>query len=438
MKKAAFHTLGCKLNYAETLTLSRRFSERGFAVVEPHEPADVFVLNTCTVTERADRECRQIIRRVLRNSPETFVIVTGCYAQLNPGEIASIGGVDLVLGTAEKFSAADLAGDLRKRPLPQTFVSCIDEADECAGASSGDEGTRTRAFLKIQDGCDYSCAFCTIPAARGRSRSVPPDGVVEAARRLGDSGYREVVLTGVNVGDYGGASGSAFPDLLRRLDTVESVDRFRISSIEPNLLTDGLVGFVLGSRRFANHFHVPLQSGSAGILRAMRRRYTPGHYAGRVERIRSLDPEAGIGADVIVGFPGETEEHFSETAAFLAGLDLSYLHVFTFSERERTAAAAMRNRVEPRERYRRSDSLRDAGRRIRESFNRRFTGRTLEVLFERSAAGGTVSGLTSNYIRVTAAGGEELVNRIVPVAIASASGEGCAGETAHRSGAAVA
>jgi len=436
MKTAAFHTLGCKLNYAETLTLSRRFSERGFSVVDGREPADVFVLNTCTVTERADRECRQIIRRVLRNAPDTFVIVTGCYAQLNAGEIAAIGGVDLVLGSSEKFSAADLAGDFRKRDLPQVFVSCIDEAEECDEASSGEEGTRTRAFLKIQDGCDYTCAFCTIPKARGASRSVPAEKVVAAAERLGAEGYREVVLTGVNVGDYGRSSpsGSSLPGLLRALDGVGAVDRFRISSVEPNLLTADLIRFVAGSRRFVNHFHLPLQSGSADVLRAMRRRYTAAHYAELVGAIRSLDPDAGIGADVIVGFPGETGAHFAETVDFLERLPLSYLHVFTFSGREGTVAAGMRNQVDPRERFHRSDRLRELGRLKRGEFNARFTGATMDVLFERGT-GGVLTGLTSNYIRVTAPGGDALVNRIVPVTITSAGPDGCEGLVAGDPGA---
>jgi threonylcarbamoyladenosine tRNA methylthiotransferase MtaB len=437
MKKAAFHTLGCKLNYAETLTLSRRFSERGFSVVDAREPADVFVLNTCTVTERADRECRQIIRRVLRNAPDTFVIVTGCYAQLNAAEIAAIGGVDLVLGSAEKFSAAALAGDLRKRDVPQVFVSCIDEADDCEEASSGEEGTRTRAFLKIQDGCDFPCAFCTIPQARGASRSLPEDRVVAAAARLGAEGYREVVLTGVNVGDYGRSSGGSLLGLVRRLDGVGAVDRFRISSIEPNLLTGDLLGFVAGSGRFVNHFHLPLQSGSADVLRGMRRRYTADQYAELVGRVRALDPDAGIGADVIVGFPGESTAHFAETVRFLERLPISYLHVFTYSERERTVAAEMRNQVGPRERFHRSDRLRELGRLKRAEFNARFVGTTVDVLFERSADG-AASGLTPNYIRVAVAGGAELVNRIVPVTITSSGPEACEGVVAAVPAAAVA
>ncbi|HLF15308.1 MAG TPA: tRNA (N(6)-L-threonylcarbamoyladenosine(37)-C(2))-methylthiotransferase MtaB [Bacteroidota bacterium] len=438
MKKASFHTLGCKLNYTETVTLSRRFRDRGYAIVGPHERPDVFVLNTCTVTERADRECRQIIRRVLRNSPETFVIVTGCYAQLNAREIASIGGVDLVLGSSEKFSAAELAGTLEKKPLPQIFVSCIDAEGDCAEAFSGEEGTRTRAFLKIQDGCDYACAFCTIPLARGASRSLPMENILAAAVRLGDEGYREVVLTGVNVGDYGRTSGVALLDLLRRLDTVGSVERFRISSIEPNLLSDELLRFILGSRRFVNHFHLPLQSGSREILRAMKRRYTRDHYGELVGKIRSMDPRAGIGADVIVGFPGETPSRFGETVSFLERLPLSYLHVFTYSERENTVAAGMRNPVEPRERYHRSERLRGLGRRIRAAFNAGFVGETVDVLLENASAGGVTTGLTTNYIRVAVRDAADLVNRIVPVTVDGSSDDVCTGSLALRPRAAVA
>ncbi len=432
MKKASFHTLGCKLNYTETVTLSRGFRERGYAIVGPREPADVFVLNTCTVTERADRECRQIVRRVLRDAPGTFVIVTGCYAQLNAAEIASIPGVDLVLGTAEKFSAAALAGNFEKKSLPQIFVSCIDDADACAEAFSGDAGTRTRAFLKVQDGCDYVCTFCTIPMARGASRSVPAEEIVAAARRLGGEGYREVVLTGVNVGDYGRGSGGRLLDLLRRLDDVGSVDRFRISSIEPNLLSEELIAFILGSGRFVNHFHLPLQSGSAEILGAMRRRYTADRYEELVGEIRRRDPRAGIGADVIVGFPGETPARFAETVELLERMPLSYLHVFTFSERERTPAASMGNPVEPRERYHRSERLRALSRRKREAFHASFLGETLDVLLEQGTAGGAISGLTTNYIRVAVSGADGLVNHIVPVTITGASDEGCTGSPGTR------
>jgi threonylcarbamoyladenosine tRNA methylthiotransferase MtaB len=430
MKRASFHTLGCKLNYTETVTLGRQFRERGWSLVDASEPADVFVLNTCTVTERADRECRQIIRRVLRQSPETFVVVTGCYAQLNPAEIAAIGGVDLVLGTGEKFSLFEKAGSCTKLPGPQVFVSCIDPGAECEGAYADDTAGRTRAYLKIQDGCDYSCTFCTIPLARGPSRSLPAGDIVRTARRLGDEGYREIVLTGVNVGDYGRTSGSDLLTLLRELEQVATVERFRVSSIEPNLLSPELIAFILGSGKFVNHFHVPLQSGSDEVLGWMKRRYTRDRYRSIVSSIREADPFAGIGADVITGFPGETEEHFAATVDFIEGLRLSYLHVFTYSERENTPAAVLRNRVEPRVRYHRSDRLRELGRKIRTEFNKTMPGRTEEVLFEATGTDGITSGWSPGYVRVGIPGGTHLLNRVAPVTIISASHDLCLGRLA--------
>jgi threonylcarbamoyladenosine tRNA methylthiotransferase MtaB len=430
MKRASFHTLGCKLNYTETVTLGRQFRERGWSLVDPSEPSDVFVLNTCTVTERADRECRQMIRRVLRNSPDTFVVVTGCYAQLNPSEIAAIGGVDLVLGNADQFSLFDRAGDFRKNPVPQVFVSCIDTGVECEGAYADDTVGRTRAYLKIQDGCDYSCTFCTIPLARGSSRSLPASDVVRTAQRLGDEGYREIVLTGVNVGDFGRKSGSDLLTLLRALDRVSEVERFRVSSIEPNLLSPALLDFMLGSGRFVDHFHIPLQSGSDEVLSWMKRRYTRDRYANVVSTIRQRDPFAGIGADVITGFPGETDRHFAETMDFIGGLRLSYLHVFTYSERENTPAPGLRNPVEPRIRYHRSERLRELGRKIRASFNATMLGRTERVLFETTGTDGITSGWTPGYVRVGVRGGEDLVNRVVPVTITSTSHELCSGRLA--------
>jgi len=427
MKRASFHTLGCKLNYTETVTIGRQFRDRGWSLVDHGQPADVFVLNTCTVTERADRECRQIIRRVLRNAPETFVVVTGCYAQLNPAEVAAIGGVDLVLGTGEKFSLFERAGSFTKLPVPQVFVSCIDPGVECESAHADDTAGRTRAYLKIQDGCDYPCTFCTIPLARGASRSLPPAEIVETARRLGGEGYREIVLTGVNVGDYGRKAGSDLLTLLKHLEDVATVERFRVSSIEPNLLSAKLVEFILGSERFVNHFHVPLQSGSDEVLGWMKRRYTSGRYADIVSAIRTADPYAGIGADVITGFPGETEEHFARTVEFIESLRLSYLHVFTYSERENTPAATLRNRVEPRIRYHRSDRLRALGRRIRTDFNRTMTGRTEDVLFESTGPDGMTSGWTPGYVRVGAEGAGHLVGRVVPVTITTTSHDLCTG-----------
>src|SRR5512143_1188326 len=366
--RVALHTLGCKLNFAETSTIGRQFLERGFSLVASDAPADVFVLNTCTVTERADRECRQIIRRALRHSPDAYVVVTGCYAQLRPEAIAAIGGVDLVLGTAEKFRIFDHVEAFAKRERTQVFVSCIDEASSTDPAFSAEADGRTRAFLKIQDGCDYGCAFCTIPRARGASRSVPQASVLEQARRLVDQGFREIVLTGVNVGDYGTKSGGSLLLLMQQLEEFRGRARFRISSIEPNLRTDEMIDTVLASGVFCNHFHIPLQSGSDAVLGGMRRRYRRSFYERLVTSVKRKDPDAGIGVDVIVGFPGESDELFEETYRFLAELPATYLHVFTYSEREQTPASGFPGAVEPRIRAERSQRLRTLGAKMRHAF----------------------------------------------------------------------
>ncbi len=427
MKKVALHTLGCKLNFSETSTLGRQFIDRHFEIVDADQPVDVFVLNTCSVTGRADRECRQIIRRTLRHSPDAFVIVVGCYAQLKPEEVASISGVDLVLGAAEKFRLFECAGDFRKGSLPQVFVSCIDEATSFDPAFSAEVGGRTRAFLKIQDGCDYQCAFCTIPLARGTSRSHPADLVVAQARSIAALGYKEIVLTGVNVGDYGTNDGSCLFDLMRRLEDIDGIERIRISSIEPNLLTEPMIDFVLSSQKFCNHFHIPLQSGSNTILQRMRRRYVRAQYADLVEYIRRADPDAGIGADVIVGFPGEDDGLFGETQRFLADLPVSYLHVFTYSERDRTSALGLDGIVEPNVRFRRNETLRRLGARKRRLFHESFVGRHANVLFEGKLQGQRSSGLTTNYIRVEAPASRPVVNEILGVEIQSVTGDACLG-----------
>jgi threonylcarbamoyladenosine tRNA methylthiotransferase MtaB len=432
MKKVALHTLGCKLNYAETSTIGRQFAERGFEVVGFDEPADVYLLNTCSVTERADRECRQIIRRALRTSPDAFIIVSGCYAQLRPEEIAGIDGVDLVLGTREKFNVFDHADRFVKQPTPQVYVSCIDEALDCAPAFSAESGARTRAFLKIQDGCDFNCSFCTIPIARGASRSRREEDVVRDAERIASEGFSEIVLTGVNVGDYGAKGEGGLLRLLRTLERVGGIERIRISSIEPNLLNRDLVDLLLGSKKFCNHFHIPLQSGSDPVLKRMRRRYTRGQYRAIVEHIRNRDADAGIGADVIVGFPGETDELFRETSSFLSELPLSYLHVFTFSERPGTPASEYGGAVEPRVRAERSDILRMLGRRKRHAFHSSFVGRRMPILFEGQHRRGRASGLTTNYIRVEIPSGAALANEIKDVNILDASHDQCAGELSSR------
>ena len=428
MKTVALHTAGCKVNYTETNTIARQFLERGFQVVSPDGPCDVFVLNTCSVTDRADRECRQIIRRVRRSSPAAYVVVVGCYAQLQPQEIAAMEGVDLILGTKDKFRIIERAGSFAKHDLPQIFVSCIEEASEFEPSDSGALMGRTRAFLKVQDGCDYRCTFCTIPGARGASRSRPVEEVLRQAERLSREGYREIVLTGVNVGDYGRRIGTDLLELLKGFERLGAVDRIRISSIEPNLLTPEMVSFLLGSGRFCNHLHIPLQSGSDSVLAMMRRRYRSSDYRALVERVREKDPDAAIGADVIVGFPGETAQLFEETRTFLESLPVSYLHVFTYSEREGTPAAAFSGSVEARVRSERSRVLREMSLRKRADFQESFVGRTLPVLFEDRSKDGTAAGLTANYIRVTVPFGGDLMNEIRDVTISRATGVSCAGE----------
>jgi threonylcarbamoyladenosine tRNA methylthiotransferase MtaB len=425
MPTVALTTLGCKLNFAETSTLGRQFLERGYSVVEFGRPADVAVINTCSVTERADRECRQLIRRARRASPDAVVVVTGCYAQLDPAAVSAIEGVDVVLGTAEKFSLFDLVGPLEKQLYPHVFVGPVTEAGNFGPAASTEAADRTRAFLKVQDGCDFSCSFCTIPLARGASRSQSVDACVRQARELTEAGYREIVLTGVNVGDYGRKDGTDLLALLRSLADVEGLDRLRISSIEPNLLTDAIIDFVASHPVMCNHFHIPLQSGADEVLRGMRRRYTAAQYASRVAAVRKRLPECGIGVDVIVGFPGETEQEFEATHRFLVDLPISYLHVFTYSERRNTPAASRPMRVEPKERFRRSQVLRQLGEKKKRAFHERMVGRVLTVLFETDEGDGCRCGFTDNYVRVGVPAGEAAGNTIVPVAITGVAGGRC-------------
>ncbi|MCS7081772.1 MAG: tRNA (N(6)-L-threonylcarbamoyladenosine(37)-C(2))-methylthiotransferase MtaB [Bacteroidota bacterium] len=408
----AFCTLGCKLNFAETSTLRRQFAARGFRLVEDEDPADVYVINTCAVTEAAERECRKIIRRLLRQNPAAYVIVTGCYAQLRPEELAAIPGVDLVLGAAEKLRLFEYVRDFRKKPEPEIRVSCIDGLEEIAPAYSF--GDRTRAFLKVQDGCDYRCAFCTIPKARGPSRSLPLESVLEQAWELASQGVQEIVLSGVNVGDYGRKIGTSLLELLRQLERVP-IPRYRISSIEPNLLTPEIVDFVADSERFMPHFHIPLQSGSDRILARMRRRYRRRLYAERALYIKKRLPHAAIGADVIVGFPGETEADFEATCAFLAELPVSYLHVFTYSERPGTPAAQMDGVVPAPVRQERNRRLRLLAYEKRRAFYEEHAGSMRPVLFEATESAGQMSGFTDNYIRVRIPYAPALINRIVPV-----------------------
>ncbi|MBI4546754.1 MAG: tRNA (N(6)-L-threonylcarbamoyladenosine(37)-C(2))-methylthiotransferase MtaB [Ignavibacteriae bacterium] len=427
MKKVAFHTLGCKLNFAETSTIGRQFVDRGFEVVDVDDPFDVFILNTCSVTERADRECRQLIRRALRHSPDAYVVVVGCYAQLQPEKIASIDGVDLVVGTKEKFRIFDYAGDFIKHSTPHVFVSCIDDVTAFDPAYSADVGGRTRAFLKVQDGCDYHCAFCTIPLARGESRSQPIDAVLQQASLLAAHGYKELVLSGVNVGDYGKKIGTTLFELMKALEQVRDIQRIRISSIEPNLLTREMVDFMLSSGKFCNHFHIPLQSGNDVILKRMRRRYLTGDYRNLIEYIKERDSAACIGADIIVGFPGETDTLFEETHRFLVDLPLSYLHVFTYSERSNTPAIVFNGIVEPKIRQQRSEMLRRLGYIKRHAFYSSFIGKDLPVLFESKVHHRKISGLTANYIRVEVPSQTQLVNEIHDVFIEEVNGDVCRG-----------
>jgi threonylcarbamoyladenosine tRNA methylthiotransferase MtaB len=428
MRKMAVHTLGCKLNFAESSTLARQFRDQGYQVVGIDEPADVCVINTCSVTERADRECRQIVRRALRHSPGAYVIVTGCYAQLRPEQIAGIPGVDLVLGTNEKYDIFQHTSDFIKSECAKTFVSPVKTADAFLPASSIGSTDRTRAFLKVQDGCDYSCAFCTIPLARGESRSTSIPSLVAQARLAASEGYQEVVLTGVNVGDYGTKIGSSLFELLRELVRVDGLARIRISSIEPNLLTDELVALWASNSKICKHFHIPLQSGNDSVLRGMRRRYLTDLYADRIAGIRALLPGAGIGADVIAGFPGETDELFNETYRFLVDLPLSYLHVFTYSERPNTGALSIPGTVEPRIRFRRSEQLRNLSAKKRRAFHSALVGSTKTVLFEDKSETGHWVGLTEEYVRVKTLSDQSLSNRITSVSITSTEEEYCIGQ----------
>ncbi|GIV35649.1 MAG: tRNA (N(6)-L-threonylcarbamoyladenosine(37)-C(2))-methylthiotransferase MtaB [Cyclobacteriaceae bacterium] len=416
MKKVAFYTLGCKLNYAETSTLSRMFEQRGYKKTAFTDTPDIFIINTCSVTDNADKKCRKIVREARTISPNAYIAVVGCYAQLKPQEIANIPGVDAVLGAAEKFQLLDLLDGFVRKDKPRVLASNISAASRFT--SSFSIGDRTRTFLKVQDGCDYSCSFCTIPLARGASRSDTIAGIVETAREIAATEVREIVLTGVNTGDFGmhgGKRREKFIDLIRALDEVEGIDRFRISSIEPNLLTDEIIAFVASSKRFVPHFHIPLQSGSNKILKLMRRRYLREVYADRVQKIKSLMPYACIGADVITGFPGETHEDFLETYRFVNELEVSYLHVFTYSERANTPAASMAGSVPLPDRAERSRMLHILSDKKRRAFYEQNIGRIATVLFENDVENGRMHGFTENYIRVSAPYDPLLINELQTV-----------------------
>jgi threonylcarbamoyladenosine tRNA methylthiotransferase MtaB len=417
----AFHTLGCKLNYSETSSLSRSLLAEGYSKVGFDDVADVYVINTCSVTENADKECRMLVRRITKRAPEAFIVITGCYAQLKPEEIADIPGVDLVLGAAEKFNLAHHLAALQdngKQTGKAQICSC-DIEDVAGFNSSFSLSGRTRAFLKAQDGCDYNCSFCTIPQARGHSRSDSIDGVLGNMLTLSENGVREIVLTGVNLGDYGkGPEGgrmkeTTFFDLIQAMDEQQYIDRIRISSIEPNLLTPEIIQFVSESRKFMPHFHIPLQSGSDAILAQMRRRYRRQLYADRVAAIKDAMPHCCIGVDVIVGFPGETEEYFQETFQFLHELDVSYLHVFTYSERDNTLAVSLSGVVPIAVRNARNKVLRNLSYRKLNHFTEQHIGQTRPVLFEGADKNRMMEGYTDNYIKVQTPYREEWVNEIV-------------------------
>ena len=427
MATVSFHTLGCKLNFAETGAISKQFQEHAYDVVPFGSPADVVVLNTCTVTEEADRKCRQAIRKSLRANSETFVIVTGCFAQLRPEQIAAINGVDLVLGANEKFSVMNYIDALTKKEETQISVSCIDDVSVYGAAYSASE--RTRAFLKVQDGCDYICSFCTIPRARGKSRSDTIQNVIRQAKSIAEAGYREIVLSGVNIGLFGQERGESLLDLVKALDQISGIDRFRISSCEPNLLTDEIIDFVAGSRAFMPHFHLPLQSGDDEVLGKMRRRYRSDLYVNRVRRIKEVMPEAAIGVDVIVGFPTETDERFENTVSFLTDLPVSYLHVFTYSERPETTAVdqldKMGGGVVPKQvRSTRNRRLRILSEKKRAAFYRAYLGSERPVLWEDVNRDGMMSGFTDNHVRVEAPYDADRVGQIDSVSLDVLSGTG--------------
>ncbi len=411
-RTVAFHTLGCKLNFSETSALSRMLEQDGFEKRDFDGQADVYVINTCSVTDNADKECRQLVRRIQRKSPESLVVITGCYAQLKPKEIAEIPGVDLVLGAAEKFNISKHLRELAKGDSAKISSCDIEEVDGFHASYSLND--RTRTFLKVQDGCDYNCSFCTIPMARGKSRSDTIDNVLRNAHELAAAGVKEIVLTGVNLGDFGDSNRTEdFFGLIRALDKVDGIERYRISSIEPNLLSNDIIAFVADSRKFMPHFHIPLQSGSNRILGLMRRRYKRELYAERVRLIKTLMPHCAIGVDVIVGFPSETDADFKETFDFLHSLDISYLHVFTYSERDNTKALDIQPVVPVQVRHERNKVLRNLSYMKMQYFSEQHQGQKRKVLFEGHEKNGMMEGYTDNYIRITTPYHAEWTNQVV-------------------------
>jgi threonylcarbamoyladenosine tRNA methylthiotransferase MtaB len=425
MKKVAFYTLGCKLNFSETSSISRLFEDRGYQKVSFTDSPDIFIINTCSVTENADKKCKKVVNEARRISPHAYITIMGCYAQLKPKEIAEIPGVDSVLGAAEKFRLFDYLGNFEKTGETQVYASKISEANEFFQAHS--LGDRTRTFLKVQDGCNYNCAFCTIPLARGRSRSNSIDDILRQVKELARKEVKEIVLTGVNIGDFGIQNGrrvERFIDLITDLDEVSGIERFRISSIEPNLLSDDIIEFVGNSKRFVPHFHIPLQSGSDHVLSLMQRRYLTKLYSERIAHIKSIMPDACIGVDVITGFPGETEPEFMKTYEFLNALPVSYLHVFTYSERANTRALKYGDIVPQKVRQKRSTMLRSLSEKKKRFFYESQHQSNRKVLFEYDVQEGRMLGFTENYIRVSAPYDPMMVNTVVPVKLKNLNPEG--------------
>ncbi len=425
MKKVAFYTLGCKLNFSETSTISRTFEDKGFKKVGFQEKPDVFIINTCSVTENADKKCKKIVKEAQKINPDGYVAIIGCYAQLKPQEIAEIEGVDAVLGAAEKFRLHELIGTFEKspsavKPADKVFATDINETVDYHTSFSLND--RTRTFLKVQDGCDYPCSYCTIPLARGASRSDTIENIVKAAQEIARNEVKEIVLTGVNIGDFGiikGERKETFLDLIKALDEVEGIERFRISSIEPNLLTNEIIEFVAQSKRFVPHFHIPLQSGSSKVLALMKRRYKRELYQERVQKIKEIMPNCCIGVDVIVGHPGETDEEFKESYNFINDLDISYLHVFTYSERENTSALLIKPIVAQNKRAERSRMLHILSDKKRRYFYEQHIGSEQDVLFESEENDGFMTGFTSNYIKVSAKYDPLLINDIKKIKLST-------------------
>ena len=424
-KTVAFHTMGCKLNFSETSTISRDFIQQGFKKVNYRDKADIYVINTCSVTENADKEARKLVRQAKRRNPDSSVAIIGCYAQLKPDEIANLDGVDMVLGAEEKFNILNHIDKMAMSQDTTVFNSSIENLKNFKPSYS--IGERTRSYLKVQDGCDYTCSFCTIPLARGKSRNADVITTIQKAREIESYGVKEIVLTGVNVGDFGSNGDETFLDLISKLDDLENIERIRISSIEPNLLNEEIIEFCCSSNLFMPHYHMPLQSGSNKLLKAMRRRYDREHYRHKVNLIKSLDPSACIGADVIVGFPGETDDDFLDTYNFIKDLDLAYLHVFSYSERENTDAKNYENSVPKIKRAERSKVLRNLSNKKRQNFQEEYLNRARDVLFE-SMKGGYAFGYSDNYIQVKVPESPELINSIHSVNLKKVNGEVVLGE----------